>query len=560
MFYTMDNIVFGAGATTTPTVYFHEYVNKVLIRKNPATIFKETGCLFDGKHFTLSSMHSGKYFFKGPDANLVHDKPNNKSIVEINCPTIVVGNHAHQVYYHFLYQTWLPLFYLKQTLANFDDYLVLGPPLHHQYAIDAMKMLEIKNYRVSDPDVLYHIKEAVFTNLTWEGSCPLNPYKPVFDLLSSQLDCQDNESPKKMYISRKDSPHRRIENEDELIEFVKQHDYIEVTLTGMALAEQIKLFHNATHIIAPHGAGLTNLIFCKDGINLIELIPDNYVNHCFFVIAKCKNMNYSAIINHSCGEVTRTNHTNGCTSKVSIDSLKTLFRRSNPMEETSLRLEGDFTKSSYGDILKQSLDHTLAIKHKLPSWIVTMEGMSGRKYRYFINSVVGLTPDARYLEVGSWAGSTGCSAMWGNKATVTCIDNWSEFGGPKDKFVTNTDMAKNPDIKFTFIESDFRKVNWETLDKANIYLFDGPHSEQDQYEGVVIAQPSLDDSYILIVDDYNWHGVRKGTERAIKELNLEVECSIEIRTTQDDSHPKVWTAANSDWHNGYFLAVINKRS
>lgn len=228
------------------------------------------------------------------------------------------------------------------------------------------------------------------------------------------------------------------------------------------------------------------------------------------------------------------------------------------MEETSLKLEGDFANSVYGNILKLSLDSALAINHKLPSWIVSMEGMSGRKYRYFINSVVGLISDARYLEVGSWAGSTSCSAMWGNKATVTCIDNWSEFGGPKDKFVRNTDLAKNPDIKFTFLEQDFRKVKWDSLAKANVYLFDGPHSEQDQYEGVVIAQPALDDSYILIVDDYNWLNVRRGTERAIKDLNLHVEFSIEIRTTQDGSHPKLLHSANSDWHNGYFLAAVNK--
>jgi hypothetical protein len=66
--------------------------------------------------------------------------------------------------------------------------------------------------------------------------------------------------------------------------------------------------------------------------------------------------------------------------------------------------------------------------------IYSIDGMSGTKYRFFINSLVRGLPDARYLEVGSWAGSTLCSAIHGNKVLAVAIDNWSEFGGPRDAF------------------------------------------------------------------------------------------------------------------------------
>lgn len=227
------------------------------------------------------------------------------------------------------------------------------------------------------------------------------------------------------------------------------------------------------------------------------------------------------------------------------------------MEETSIKLQGNFSKSLYGEILKKSFYQALEINHKLPDWIVKMPGMSGRKYRYLINSLVEGIQDARYLEIGSWAGSTACSAMWGNSADIICIDNWSEFGGPKDLFVQHTESAKNPNIRFSFIESDFRKVDWGAINHINIYLFDGPHTEIDQYDGVVVVQPALNDIYVLIVDDYNWADVRNGTNRAINLLDLKVECSIEIRTTQDNSYPTVDTG-NSDWHNGYFIAVVRK--
>ena len=44
--------------------------------------------------------------------------------------------------------------------------------------------------------------------------------------------------------------------------------------------------------------------------------------------------------------------------------------------------------------------------------------------------------------------------------------------------------------------------------------------EQHQYQGVSIAQPALDDTYVLIVDDWNFIQVRKGTFSAIKDLNV----------------------------------------
>lgn len=230
----------------------------------------------------------------------------------------------------------------------------------------------------------------------------------------------------------------------------------------------------------------------------------------------------------------------------------------NSKEETSIRLSGSFETSTYGVLLRDSLMHALAIDTKVPDWIVKMPGMSGKKYRYLINFLIEKIENARYLEVGSWAGSTACSAMSGNIVTALCVDDWSLFGGPKNEFDENVKKVLTDQIKFSFIEQDFRKINYQNIGKFNVYLFDGPHEEKDQFDGVVIAQPALDDQYILLVDDFNWLAVRQGTFGALKALGAKVECSIEIRTTQDNTHPSLLIKENSDWHNGYFMAVCRK--
>jgi hypothetical protein len=114
-------------------------------------------------------------------------------------------------------------------------------------------------------------------------------------------------------------------------------------------------------------------------------------------------------------------------------------------------------------------------------------------------------------------------------------------------------------IAFRFIEDDFRKIDYTNIGKFNVYFFDGPHDEEDQYDGIALAQPALDDRYILLIDDFNWLRVRNGTYDALSKLGIKIECAIEIKTTQDDTHPTVHIMENSDWHNGYFLAVCSKK-
>jgi hypothetical protein len=193
----------------------------------------------------------------------------------------------------------------------------------------------------------------------------------------------------------------------------------------------------------------------------------------------------------------------------------------------------------------------------LPAHITFIEGMSGKLYREFVNNLVRSVPEARYLEIGSWAGSTACAAIYNNTLTITCIDNWSEFGGPKEAFFTNINNTINKHTQFTFIESDFRAVDYTAIGLHNLYLFDGPHTYADQKDGICIVSDALTDTYILIVDDYNWPEVRQGTHDGIAALGHIILDSVEIRTTEDDSHPVV-SGKHSNWHNGYYIAIISK--
>jgi len=197
----------------------------------------------------------------------------------------------------------------------------------------------------------------------------------------------------------------------------------------------------------------------------------------------------------------------------------------------------------------QNAEHSIS---KITNEIIAMEGMSGTKTRHFYNNLLN-AKDARYLEIGTWKGSSVCSAMCNNKSKVVCIDNWSEFGGPKSEFLANFEKFKGEN-EASFIENDCYKVDVYALPKFNIYMYDGNHSNESHYKALLHYYHCLDDVFIFIVDDWNWKDVRDGTVNSIQKLNLKVLYEKEIRLSWDETT----THEKNTWWNGIYVAILQK--
>lgn len=187
---------------------------------------------------------------------------------------------------------------------------------------------------------------------------------------------------------------------------------------------------------------------------------------------------------------------------------------------------------------------------KITDDIIVMDGMSGTKTRHFYNNLLNFH-DARYLEIGTWKGSSVCSAMCGNKATIVCIDNWSQFGGPKGEFLLNFNKHKGEN-EASFVENDCYKIDVTKLPKFNIFMYDGEHSSESHYKALLHYYNCLDDIFIFIVDDWNWKDVREGTINSIQKLNLKILYEKEIRLTFDNS------TTTGSWWNGIYVTILQK--
>ena len=72
--------------------------------------------------------------------------------------------------------------------------------------------------------------------------------------------------------------------------------FVPVRLEAMSLDAQIALFAGADAIVAPHGAGLANLVYARPQTVIVELHMDTWINWCFRHIAAVGALRYDAVI------------------------------------------------------------------------------------------------------------------------------------------------------------------------------------------------------------------------------------------------------------------------
>jgi hypothetical protein len=211
---------------------------------------------------------------------------------------------------------------------------------------------------------------------------------------------------------------------------------------------------------------------------------------------------------------------------------------------------------------------------KLPRAILEMDGMSGQKFRHFLNHMFQLLGEQKlinYLEIGSWRGSTFCSSIYGNRINAQSIDNHSEFNQITMAGSVNTaseDLKTN--INNTVMWSPASEMGAKLLIadcfainplefgiKYDVYFYDGEHSHASQYKAFTHYAGALADTFIAIVDDCEKdlpNPPREATQQAFEDLGWTV--IKDWYRKEGDSN--VMTEAKAGWWNGVYVALVQK--
>lgn len=103
-------------------------------------------------------------------------------------------------------------------------------------------------------------------------------------------------SHKRLYVGRKDASFRRVLNEDAFMPFLKENGFEEVAMSGLSVADQARLFSEASIIVAPNGSALANLVFANRACRVVEFFAPGWVVGYNWMICAALGISFTALI------------------------------------------------------------------------------------------------------------------------------------------------------------------------------------------------------------------------------------------------------------------------
>ena len=97
---------------------------------------------------------------------------------------------------------------------------------------------------------------------------------------------------KKIYVSRRKTPGRRIENEEELELRLAKLGFTILFFEEMSFIDQMISINQAEILVAPHGSGLANLVAAKIGTKVVEIISPEWRRSTFARLSSELKLDY----------------------------------------------------------------------------------------------------------------------------------------------------------------------------------------------------------------------------------------------------------------------------
>lgn len=197
-------------------------------------------------------------------------------------------------YFHWLFEVLPRIHLIMQKTNEIEYYVMNGIP--HIFKEDTLHILGIDKEKIiyANKETLIYAEELICPSLPGEsGNIPMW----VVNFLRKHYLVQNIHRNKKIYISRKKAiNNRRILNETDVVDSLYKFGFETYTLEDLPFRDQVNLFASAEVVIAPHGAGLSNLVFSSSQVKVLEIFSPKYVNPCYYNLCNAIGIQYYYLI------------------------------------------------------------------------------------------------------------------------------------------------------------------------------------------------------------------------------------------------------------------------
>lgn len=221
-------------------------------------------------------------------------------IKKYNCSIATLTTAGQSNYFHWLFDVLPKIHLLEKSGLKFDK---IYAPIKNKFQEESLNALGYKSEQIVNSNECSYISASqlivpsqcndISSNVpAW--SC--NFLRDAFlKYIEEELVEVENKL-KRIYICRGDAKYRKTVNEAEVSEFLKGYGFSVVRPERMSFLSQVKLFRNTEFIVAPHGAGLSNIVFCVNKAKLIEIFAPKFVNLNYYFISQHIGIDYYYLI------------------------------------------------------------------------------------------------------------------------------------------------------------------------------------------------------------------------------------------------------------------------
>ncbi len=202
---------------------------------------------------------------------------------------------------HWMLDALARLNFLKEAgLFDEVDYFLV-PNFAHEFQKESLQLFGIAPERivVADGETHFQAERLISTSHPRGARSYLVPHWLISfyqNTIGEKAKALNTNYPSKIYVSRRDSKLRGIENEDQLISFLESEGYTTLEMSKYSLLEKVAIFQQAESIIGMSGAGLIGLLFANRGMQFLELFPRGFVHSLYYNIANFLDMDYQYLI------------------------------------------------------------------------------------------------------------------------------------------------------------------------------------------------------------------------------------------------------------------------
>lgn len=225
---------------------------------------------------------------------------------EVDSPIHIAGTVAVLTfiwatnYFHWMFDVLPRIDLFRKSRVPVDKYIINSRL--HPIQKQTLSMLGVLDHQLIEHQSGLHLKaeKLAVSAVEMYHLRPLAPHfipKEVCGFLRNEFLSKPRITPmgdghERIYISRDDAKRRKIINEDLVMSKLAAYGFKKVTMRRMSFLQQVQLFHSAEVIIAPHGAALANLVFCRPGTKVVDIFSPNYVNPCYWYLSSYVGLDY----------------------------------------------------------------------------------------------------------------------------------------------------------------------------------------------------------------------------------------------------------------------------